>query len=279
MTLPGRELIAIIVTYQSELLIQRCIEAAVASGVDRILIWDNSPDERTQDLVESLQSPVVQMFSDGTNHGFGGGVNRALHFLESDCTVLLLNPDCIVSSECVLALRAQVSDPGVGLVAPRMKYADGSSGFAGGPRPSMAKEVLAATRFDDFLPPNLRTRLIKAFGRITGAGSSYSDSCTPGLPVELFWVSGFCIMVRASVLRAIGGFDEDFFLYFEDVDLSIRVRQQGLRVVLERRAEALHFESASTKLIGKSNSYRDGRRVFFDKHGSQSQRLAIRLGW
>lgn len=273
------KLIAVIVTYKSELLIRRCVEAALASGVDEVVIWDNSPDAETQQVVESLYSPDVRLFTDGTNRGFGGAINRAITAIGDDCTILLLNPDCIVNANCVLALRSRLVDPSVGLVAPRMKYPDGRFGFAGGPRPTMVKEFLAATHIDDLLPSKMRRGFVRAFGIMTGAGTGYSDSCSNGPAVDLFWVSGFCVMLRASVFRAVRGFDEKFFLYFEDVDLSIRIRLFGLRIVLERPAEALHFESTSTKLLGKSRSYRDGRRVYFRKHGSRSERLAVRLGW
>lgn len=269
---------AIIVTFESQALIAECLRSAIASGVENIVIWDNSFSSETSSVVEALQLPNVRLLSDRTNHGFGGGINRALETVPSGSSVLLLNPDCMMTPECLRSMRANLAMDQVGIVAPRMKYADGRNGIAGGPRPSLWKELLAATRIDNLLSPRVRQVALATYGRF-GRGAGYAESLTSGPPVDMFWVSGFCSMISVNTLEAVGRMDESFFLYFEDVDLSIRVRALGLRVLLDRRVEALHFESASTSLVGKSKSYRDGRRVFFRKHGNRAERIAMWMGF
>jgi GT2 family glycosyltransferase len=86
------------------------------------------------------------------------------------------------------------------------------------------------------------------------------------IPVD--WVSGFCMMIRREVFDRISGFDEDYFLYFEDVDICRRTAREGFAVKLVRNVSALHLESTSTGPAGKSRHYYQGLSVYFRKHGS-----------
>lgn len=91
------------------------------------------------------------------------------------------------------------------------------------------------------------------------------------------WVSGFCMMLDYEAFRAVHGFDERYFLYFEDVDICLRLRSLGYEATLVRDVAADHWESATTSSTGKASHYAAGRSQFFRIHGSDIERFAQRL--
>lgn len=266
--------VAIVVGFRSEAVIGECIAALIAVPNLRVFVWDNSPDPATRSAIEKIGSDRVTVLSDGQNHGFGGGVNRAVAAVHAaiagDTNLLVVNPDCVVTPNVVERLHARVSLDDAGMVAPRMRYPDGRVGFAGGPWPSLLKEVAAATRLDDLLPVALRNKIIAGGGRILGRQNTLADSLREGSELEVDWVSGFCFAIRSDLFTAIEGFDEDYFLYYEDVDLARRVKARGYRNLILRDVEALHYESTSTRGVGKSKVYWQGFATYCTKHKSRS---------
>lgn len=169
------------------------------------------------------------------------------------------------------------ADPGIGVVAPQMRYADGEPGISAGPDVSMLKEWLAALRVDHLVPGRVkralaRSRLLR--GRI--AMLDYLDQGGSAADTDVAWVSGFCMLVRGDAFRAVNGFDPSFFLYFEDVDLCKRLRAAGWRVVSVGNAWAMHRESTSTSAVGKNRLYRSGLVTYCDKYGTAVDRFLAR---
>ncbi len=271
-----RDITAIIVTYDSQDLIEDCIRTALKAGVNRILVWDNSPTDATRVVIDSLGVPAVQTFWDGLNHGFGGGVNRAVRMGDDLDLLLLLNPDCLCEKSALSQMEKEISRTEVGITAPRMVYEDGSVGIAGGPYPSILKEILALSRLDDLVPQRCRRNLLRLFPSRMGSGS-YGDAMDLGAPLVVDWVSAFCALTSMEIFTLVEGFDEDFFLYFEDVDLCARIGAKGYVSLLVRNAAATHFESTSTSGNGKSKHYRHGLRLFLKKHGNKLDNAAAML--
>ncbi|MDI3213091.1 glycosyltransferase family 2 protein [Arthrobacter sp. AL12] len=262
----------IIVAYNSEDLIVECVEAALASGISSLYVWENSSSGKSIEALTAVQDKRLVVLSDGTNHGFGGGINRVLQEGVEGELLLLINPDCFVTTEVVDCLTSVFTDPMAGVAAPLMKYRNGESGIAGGPFPSLLKEVLAKFQVDRFMPQKLKRRLLGLF-RSSQNGMSIADSLIPGHPITVDWVSGFCMMLRVDLMETLRGFDEDYFLYFEDVDICRRARAQGYNVILARNTSALHLESTSTTAAGKSSHYYAGYSVYLRKHGTSRQIL------
>lgn len=266
--------VAIVVGFRSQAVIAECINALLAVPELRVFVWDNSPDTATRSVIEKIASGRVAVLSDGLNHGFGGGVNRAVAAARAatadDINLLVVNPDCVVTPRVVERLNTRVNADDVGMVAPRMRYPDGRLGFAGGPWPSLLKEVAAATRLDDLLPTGLRNKIIAGGGRVLGKRNTLADSLREGPELEVDWVSGFCFAIRYELFSDVGGFDEDYFLYYEDVDLARRVNARGYRNIVLRDIDALHYESTSTRGVGKSKVYWQGFATYCSKHKSRN---------
>ncbi len=268
--------IGVLVAYDAIHLLTDAIRSAVEAGVDQIVVWDNSATNSAKSVASGFRVGLVTVWWTGENLGFGAGVNRAVRRadVKDGDRLLLLNPDAQVDATCLARLQVALSEaPGV--VAPRMRYPDGHFGIAGGPRPTLMKETLAHWRVDDLVPRRLAVPLMRLF--VNSGSVSYSATLEPGDPVRVDWVSGFCMLVDYEAFREIGGFDECYFLYFEDVDLCLRLRGRGYNVTLVRSAVATHWESATMVGSNKSSHYSAGRRRFFTSHGSAFDRAACRV--
>ncbi len=202
----------------------------------------------------------VQTISSATNVGFGAAVNLALAHRPSGADVLLVNPDCTVDTECVTALRRCLeTQDDLGIVAPAMRYPDGSFGISGGSQPMIVKEWLAAGGIDRVIPRSLLARVVRALGSSAPLGlAQYLGSAVDGVVHPTTWASGFCLLVRGAVVDEIVGFDDRYFMYFEDVDLCLRAGALGWKVAIDGRSAAGHAESASSQRVGKSRLYYDG---------------------
>lgn len=267
----------LVVTFNSSDFIERCLKAADGLGAAEILICDNSSSDDTLEVIGGLElNSAVRVVRSAHNQGFGSANNRLMLHCKTPYA-LMLNPDCVAEPLVVDALLKQMEDdPLIGVAAPLMALGDGSQGVAGGGRPSVLKEVAGYTRLDERMPASLRSQILRGVGRLMpdSAVGQYARSSQPAADVvDMFWVSGFCMVVRSAAFERAGGFDESFFLYFEDVDLCERLRVLGFRSVLVRHVSALHFESmSSASERQKSSHYFEGMKTYFDRHGSPWER-------
>lgn len=180
-----------------------------------VVVLDN--DSGAADLAE-LQAGVsslapgkhqVHVLPFAENLGFAGGMNRGIEFAEQHAVpiVLVLNNDMRLPKDFVRPLLDVLqNDPGVGCVGPTIVHSDGTVWAEGG-------EV-------GFVPNGLR--LIR-HGRAPTAR-------TAG-PEEVGFLTGACMMMRTAEALAVGGFDHDYFMYWEDVEISSKLRRHGLRIV------------------------------------------------
>jgi GT2 family glycosyltransferase len=154
-----------------------------------------------------------------TNPGFGGGNNRAAEAaLRLGCTeLLMLNPDAWLDLETVRSLQEQVRQDPMTLVAPVVVRPDG--------RLFSAEVDLHLDR-----------------GEMLGRRKR-----PPGTPEDRVhtWVSGACLMISSRLWRGCGGFDEEYFLYWEDVDLCRRIVEAGGGVRVDDSCRAVHDEGSS----------------------------------
>lgn len=273
------DVLTIIVTYDSADVIEDCLNSANESGLDQILVWDNSSSDETVEIVTTLQIPGLRLVTSDRNLGFGPAINRSMFEMDASKYVLLLNPDCQVSPQTIASLVSRLNEnPKLGAVAPRMEYPDGSPGFAGGPWPTLVKECIAASRLDDLIPSSwqqslaaaaLKLRLLPSLtGYLLLREATGLTSCD--------WVSGFCLLLRGDAWSKIGGFDERYFLYFEDVDLCRRIRKKQYEIACDNDVSALHLESTSTGKHSKNRHYRLGLWTYLRIHGSTFERLVAR---
>lgn len=275
--------VCIIVTYNSERHILACLNAVHAAGIDSIVVVDNSLEVVTSDAIQRWKDGSVELIRHGANVGFGRGVNLGVAAAPQFDYLLLLNPDCRLTPSALNALHLEMQkNPRLGAVAPAMVYPDGSRGIAGGGRPSLWKEVVAATRIDDLLPEPWIVATLHRMRGIPAAHSMLStlDTKSPSDVSSVYWASGFCMLVRREAWEYSRGFDPRFFLYFEDVALCQTIRTGGWEVAIAGNVEVLHYESESSTSREKSKHYYRGLATYLRHYGTRWQRIAARiLSW
>jgi len=148
--------------------------------------------------------------------GFGANHNAAFRHAKGRF-FCILNPDIRLPADPFQTLVADLADERAGVVAPLVRASDG-------------RVEDSARRF-----PTPLTILSKLAGRPQAA--DYPPSATPFSPD---WIAGMFMLFRTETFRALDGFDEGYFLYYEDVDLCARLREHGLRTISDPRTECLH---------------------------------------
>jgi GT2 family glycosyltransferase len=98
------------------------------------------------------------------------------------------------------------------------------------------------------------------------------------VPQQVDWLVGACLLLRRAALDEVGGFDERFFMYSEEMDLCYRLRQAGYEIWFVPRAEVMHHEAASSSqdLFRRNVNFHESRYRFFRKHHGAAPALALR---
>lgn len=214
-----------IVTYNSAREIGACLDAALSSGAE-ILVVDNSS---TDDTVEEVRRHGVRIIPNAINRGFAAAVNQAFAVLNRPY-ILLLNPDAVLMTG-VEALRDACSLPGVAGAGGCLVDAEGRAqvGFMARQLPTPAALVLEALLLNRIRPNNRVNR------RYRGLGLDYSRRFEVEQPAGAF------LMLRREVWAELGGFDEGFHpLWFEEVDFCRRAKDREYRMYYEPNAVAKH---------------------------------------
>ena len=191
------------------------------------------------------------------NRGFGAGHNQAIGELDSEFH-LVLNPDVELSQDVLaVGLAALLEDRGVALVSPRVAGDDGRQEFLCKRYPSFLVLLLRA-----FAPRVIRRVFRRRLWRY-----EMRETCNGDREAEIMLASGCFMLVRTDALRAVGGFNDHYFLYFEDFDLSLRLGSQG-RLVFNPAMRIVHHGgyAASKGLLHVKYFLRSGI-SFFNEHG------------
>jgi len=226
------EIAAVLVSYNVRDLLLRCIASLKVDGVTDIVVVDNASKDDSADAV-AAHEPDATLVRLTTNIGFGPGVNRAVARTTTPY-ILVTTPDVVVEPGSTKALVAALeSAPDVGLVAPRVETPDRSLYPSVRRFPNVVDA--AGHAFLHFLwPSNPFSRRYKM------------DDWDHRVAADVDWVAGTHFLVRREAWDAVGGFDEQFFMFVEDVDLCWRLHQAGWRVRYEPDAVVVHEVSSST---------------------------------
>ncbi|MDQ6725356.1 MAG: glycosyltransferase family 2 protein [Actinomycetota bacterium] len=224
------------VSYNSRDCLPECVRSLRSEGVAEVIVVDNASLDGSIEAVLA-SDPGVTVVATGANLGFGSGVNRGVEETTGD-HLLILNPDTVVEPGTVKALTEALDrDPGLAAVGPRIENVDGTL------YPSVRSF------------PNLWVATGHAFLGLVWPTNPFSRryrmlDLDHGRPVsEVDWVSGACMLVRRSAFEAVGGFDESYFMYVEDVDLCWRLGQAGWRIGYDPAGRVVHALGASSRLM------------------------------
>ena len=264
------DLAVIIVTWNNEAVIAAALDSLQAdlsaSGLSyEIQVVDCASTDATVELIQR-DFPAVNLRTCEENIGFGRANNLALRSLgfakparETDLpgAVYLLNPDTVTQSGATKALfDALFSDPGNGVVGARLNFADGSFQHS-------------AFRFPDLR--QIWAELFPTPGRwIEGSfNGRYPRSCYEAAkPFLVDFALGATMMLRREVLLEVGLFDEQFFIYCEEVDWQWRIYEQGWLIHCVPQARVTHLGGGSTSQARPRSLFNlwKSRLQLYDKH-------------
>ena len=231
------ELSIAIVSYNARDEIENCLRSILdnANGCElEIVVTDNASTDGSFALVERV-FPNVAIERSFENIGFSRASNRSWRRARGEL-VLFLNSDTVVPKGAIATMVAQMkARPEIGALGPRLRNAEGALEMSFG-----AMLSLAAEAWQKFLSAGYRDGAGPLRGFVEARLARERD---------VDWVSGACLMTRRDLLTTIGGFDESFFLYSEDVDLCARIRAQGKKVVFTPDVEVTHLRGRSTSQV------------------------------
>jgi N-acetylglucosaminyl-diphospho-decaprenol L-rhamnosyltransferase len=222
------------------------------------IVVDNGSVDGSERCVSSY-GPRAKLVSAGTNLGFGRAVNLGVARTQAE-KLLLLNPDGELRPNAVEALIGEMERfPTCAVIGPRIVNDDGSvQGSARGDPTLMTGLFGRSSLLTRLFPRNrvARRNVVRAdASKMVGADASKNVVSglgrTPagGQSIEVDWVSGACMLVRRDAFETCGGFDEGYFLYWEDADLCRRLRLRGYAVRYAPCAEIRHTVGGSSQTV------------------------------
>jgi len=215
-------LAVVVVNFGSSVLLEENLQPLSRSAKNmHVVVVDNYTDASEQTRVATLaKREGWQYVLSATNRGFGGGMNLGVSRAQQNgCThFLLLNPDAVIVADQMARLLAVVTAHPLTLVSPRIVRPDGTVWFDGSDLYLDDGRVRATRKRENFV----------------------SARVSP-------WLSGACLLISDELWNRVGGFCDDYFLYWEDVELSHRVLQVGGEVMVVRDAQAIHAQGGTQR--------------------------------
>lgn len=278
---PGPDVVVITVTYDAADLVADCLRGLEGQELGdvrmEVVVVDNASSDGTADLV-ARDFPGVRLARSVRNLGFAAGNNLALRDVRAPY-VILLNNDAVPDPGFVAALvaAARQADDDVAAVAARVLL---SQRFRRVPA-----ETAGAVHGPDgaWLPDDDgEDRLVNSTGNLVradgfGLDRGWLADATRHHPApDVFGFSGAAVLLRTAALREVGLFDERLFMYYEDTDLSWRLRRAGYRITYCEDAVANHLHSATTGEGSAFFRFHDARNRLVVVTKNASAGLAVR---
>lgn len=248
----------IIVNFNTSDLLSRCLDSLIETSPStdyKIIVIDNASKDDSVRMVKQ-EFPHVRLLALKENRGFSAAVNEGL----SACNAafyLLLNSDTVATPSLPSQMKGWlIEHPLAGIVSPLLKNEDGSIQLSWGDKPTLQNEFRQKQLHQQYSAKNAST--------IDRVHLQYSRTR------DVDWVTGACLMIRKTVIDAIGPMDENFFMYFEDIDWCLRTKKAGWRVYFTPEMNVIHTGGASAAGHAQNAAryYRNSQKLFYKKHYS-----------
>ncbi len=252
----------IIVTYNSARYIAALLDSVLAAATEltlRIIVVDNGSADGT--VERAREHPGVVCVETGANIGYAGGINVGRRYAGSCGALGILNPDLILEAGALHEMFSALDDPAVGMTVPMILDFDGHREKSLRREPTLASEIVDALFGSHFKRrPGWMSDVVR-------------DEREYGYRHTVDWASGAALLISAACDRAVGPWDERFFLYMEEVDYAARVRAAGLPVEYVPRARVWHRGAGSGQSPALLALMAVNRIRYFEKYGRQSNLL------
>ncbi|HSV95142.1 MAG TPA: glycosyltransferase family 2 protein [Spirochaetia bacterium] len=251
----------VIVTFNSEKYIEKCIESISKSNIKKInykiKIIDNNSSDGTSNIIEKIKNNKIFYINNKKNYGFAHAVNQGISEQEGDGYVLLLNPDTVLEKESLLNLIkcAEINNAGICGGTTIDDYGKESGSY-------FRKPNLMVGLFDF---TNLR-KLCKDDRWHKYFYFQKKDNGKKSFPVDV--VTGGFMLIDKKTINKIGLFDESYFMYLEDVDYCLKASKAGIKIFHTNMSKIKHTGGASSNNKDKirHTSWLKSRKIYFLKH-------------
>lgn len=258
----------IIVTFNTKTLTSRCLESIIKiykkelqNGEYEIIVVDNaSTDGSVNEIKNQFASwrtkiKNLSVIENKENMGFSAGNNIGAKHAKGE-NLLFLNSDCILQDDGLLRMVDTISsDKSIGILGGKLMNNDGSEQLSAGKFYSLKYVLLMLLGFEKmglfrFSPKDLR-------------------------PVD--WVSGACLMIKKDIFKKLQGFDENIFMYMEDMELCFRVKKLGLKVIFFSDIKIKHLSFGSSSRSFAVQSIYKGLLYFYKKHKTTKEFIFVKF--
>lgn len=228
----------VIVNYNVKHFLRQCLQSVIGSDYkDQLDIWvvDNNSSDGSIDMIRS-DCPGINLIANDENLGFSKANNQAIRQLDSDYT-LILNPDTLLEedtlSKCVSYLE---NNKDVGALG--VKMIDGSGNYLPESKRGFPKPLNAIFKLSG---------LSRIFSKSSFFNAYYMGHLPDDKISDVDVLTGAFMMLRTGLLQEIGGFDEDYFMYGEDIELCYQVKRKNFRIIYFPGSTIVHFKGESTQ--------------------------------
>jgi N-acetylglucosaminyl-diphospho-decaprenol L-rhamnosyltransferase len=274
----------VIVNFRTAGLVIECLRSlepeVMALPGTRVIVVDNASGDGSQDRIATAieaegWSGWATLLPLPDNRGFAAGNNAGIRLFSRDATppdlFLLLNPDTLVREGALQALlRRAAAEPRAGVIGSRLVDPDGA------PQVSTFRFHTVSSQFIEALSLGLISRLLKRRSLVMPVSEA---AC------RVEWVSGASMLVRRQAFEELGGMDEGYFLYYEEVDYCLRAMRAGWECHYEPGSQVVHLVGKSTGVDPSVTVRRlpgyvlESRRRYFVKNHGRLYAMLADLAW
>lgn len=258
------DLTIIIVSWNVRDLLRRCLYS-ISNVQPETIVIDNASTDGSPDMVRG-EFPHVHLITNEQNRGFTAANNQGLARSRGRY-LLLLNPDTEVVGDALATMVCYLEDhPQAGALGPQLCYPDGSLQPSRRRFPTMATALVESTVVQQWWADN---RILRRY---------YMEDTNDDDVQPVDWVVGACLLVRREAYEQVGGLDEGFFMYSEELDWCKRIKDAGWEVVYLPTATVIHHEGKSSEQVvpARHIRFQSSKVRYFGKHHGAFQAEALR---
>ena len=268
------DLSVIIVSWNVRDLLRSCLRSILevppkGATQTEIIVIDNASTDGSPEMVRA-EFPQIQLVANEQNRGFPAANNQGLD-LSRGRHLLLLNPDTeVVGDALATMVRYLDEQPTVGALGPQLRYPDGSLQSSRRRFPTLATALVESTVLQEWWRDN---RILRRY-YVADAPADPPDDAIQTVD----WVIGACIAVRRQAYEQVGGLDEGYFMYSEELDWCRRIVDAGWEVVYLPTATVIHHEGKSSEqaVLARHIRFQSSKVRYFRKHHGALQAEVLR---
>ncbi|NNF36561.1 MAG: glycosyltransferase family 2 protein, partial [Saprospiraceae bacterium] len=264
------DLSIVIVNFNVKYFLAQCLNSILHSNLSgittEILVIDNNSSDGSFPYLEERYGDKVTFIKNNENVGFGKACNQGIKKSQGN-VLLFVNPDTIISDDTLsLSYNRLVKEDGLGALGVRM--VDGRGKYLPESKRSFPTPINALLKLTGLDRSNLKMGTPYNLNHLNENEENYIDV-----------LCGAFFMVKREVLNIVKGFDDDFFMYGEDIDLSLRIKKAGYKILYYPETSIIHFkgESHGKKDFKYYSRFYKAMSIYAEKHHSSWISILLKI--